>query len=409
MRTRVLILPSWYPSGGSPITGIFIEDQAVVLSRAMDVTVHVPRMWRWRDYLAAFKEGGPGYEDPAGLRVYRQRVPIPPKISLGASMALYLRGARRGFRRVAERWGRPDVIHAHVVLPAGWAAMRLGREHGIPVVLTEHSGPFAVHLVSDAHTRLVRETLQGVSALIAVSPAMARQLQAACPGVEIQVLGNVVRSDVFRPPEEAADSRRAPPGRFLSVSGLVKEKGIEYLLEAAHRLRRAGAPDFEVVIAGDGPDRARLERRAAELGLGGSCRFLGALSRKGVRDALRDCSVFVLPSLGETFGVVLAEAMACGKPVIATRCGGPEFVVPPGSGTLVPPGDPAALADAMAASLAACVPPDGDRIRREVIQRFGPEVFLARMTAILDRVSRRAGARPPAGCQRLDRAGTGPR
>ncbi len=99
---------------------------------------------------------------------------------------------------------------------------------------------------------------------------------------------------------------------------------------------------------------------------------------------MRECDAFVLPSLGETFGVVLCEAMACGKPVIATRCGGPEFVVTPETGLLVDAANPMALAEAMDRFISHQVAFDSDVIRGSVVARFGEDTFLKNISAIYE-------------------------
>jgi glycosyltransferase involved in cell wall biosynthesis len=143
-----------------------------------------------------------------------------------------------------------------------------------------------------------------------------------------------------------------------------------------------GMNQFELVIGGDGNELPKLKETAMRLGLSSRCRFLGMLTRVQVREALRSADVFVLPSLGETFGIVLGEAMACGKPVISTRCGGPEFVVTQETGLLVEPADPQGLADAMGEFMSGRVQFDPATIRRSISRRFGEEAFLASINDI---------------------------
>jgi glycosyltransferase involved in cell wall biosynthesis len=129
------------------------------------------------------------------------------------------------------------------------------------------------------------------------------------------------------------------------VARLDPQKGLGDLLEAAARV-----PDASFVVAGDGPDRERLGETARSLGLHDRVCFLG--HRDDVPDLLRSCDVFVLPSLYEGFPLSVLEAMAAGKPVIATAVGGtPEAVSDGETGFLVPPGDPSALAAAIRAVL----------------------------------------------------------
>jgi glycosyltransferase involved in cell wall biosynthesis len=127
---------------------------------------------------------------------------------------------------------------------------------------------------------------------------------------------------------------------------LHRQKGHTLLLQAAAACRARGLA-LALAIAGEGPLHAELEAQARAAGLGTSVRLLGR--RSDVRELMRACDVFVFPSLYEAFGVALLEAMACGAAVVASRVGGiPEIVEDGASGLLVPPADPAALADAIA-------------------------------------------------------------
>ena len=137
-----------------------------------------------------------------------------------------------------------------------------------------------------------------------------------------------------------------------------------------------------MTIAGDGPERELLERQMSDSGLQDVCRFTGARSRGELRDLIRSADALVSPSLGETCGLVAAEAMACGKPVIGTRGGGPEYVVTPGTGVLVQPRDSVGLADAMEAYIDGHRPKDAAAIRASVERRFGQEEFLRRWAEV---------------------------
>jgi glycosyltransferase involved in cell wall biosynthesis len=172
----------------------------------------------------------------------------------------------------------------------------------------------------------------------------------------------------------------------LFVGHLVEQKGVKYLLEAGALLAREGFSDFEIVLGGDGLERKNLESLSEKLAIQNRCRFLGALSRDEVRQWMRESDVFILPSLHETFGIVLGEAMACGKPVISTRCGGPEFVVNEDVGCLVEPANPAQLAEVMAKFLTGELRLDENTVRTSVDSRFGPSAFVKGISQIYDEV-----------------------
>jgi len=270
------------------------------------------------------------------------------------------------------------------VLSAGWSAWKLSRRHGIPIVLTEHSSPFSMHLGTELSRRLVRETLNGVNQVIAISPALAEQILEFQPGLDIEIIGESVRTDFFVP-VGGVDKQNAKAKSFFVAARLAEQKGLNHLLEAVHILLRNGLNSFELVIGGDGPDRLKLENLAKTLGVNGHCQFLGALNREQVRDRMQQCDVFVLSSLHETFGVVLAEAMACGKPVISTRCGGPEFVVNEETGVLVDVGKPEQMAEAMADFITGRISFKPEAVRNSVVSRFSPEVFVRNVSAVYER------------------------
>lgn len=133
----------------------------------------------------------------------------------------------------------------------------------------------------------------------------------------------------------------------LCVAMHNEKKGIDVLLRAFAQLQDAH-PNLRLVLAGDGPLRVQLEALAASLGLTGKVEFCGRQTRSQVGELLRNCEVFVLPSRSEPFGIVLIEAMACGKPVVATTAGGiPEIVQNEVNGILVEPDNSKALAQAI--------------------------------------------------------------
>ncbi len=124
-------------------------------------------------------------------------------------------------------------------------------------------------------------------------------------------------------------------------------------------------PQATLAVAGDGPLRAELEQAARELGLGAAVSFLGTVER--IEEVMRGCDVFVLPSDYEGFGLVVAEAMACGLPAVATRSGGPENIIRDGlDGFLVPTGDAGRLAARM---LDACNPDRRPLLAARAVER----------------------------------------
>ncbi len=385
MKRKVLIVAYWYPSDASPLHGVFVEEQARALASVHDVAVIVPGLAAWRNVGRSNSPDRSTQQVRNGLPVvYEFALPAIPHGPESGVYSAFTRATEKGFARLLRTWGKPDIIHAHVVLPAGWTAVQLAKQQSLPMVLTEHSGPFSMHLGTKLSCDLARKTLRQADRIIAVGPSLKEQILDFEPGLEIDVFGNLVQTEFFTPSQNGRPAN--PSFRFLFVGHLAEQKGVKYLLEAAALLGREGFTDFEVVLGGEGVQRKNLESLSQKLGLQNRCRFLGALSREEVRQWMRQSDVFVLPSIHETFGIVLGEAMACGKPVISTRCGGPEFVVNDEVGRLVDPANPAQLAEVMAKFLKGDIRLDQKTVRASVESRFGPSAFVKGMTRIYDEV-----------------------
>jgi glycosyltransferase involved in cell wall biosynthesis len=379
---KLLIIPLWYPGRRSSIGGIFIEDQAVALSQTYDVTVVAPELITWKVLL--FDRGAivRGFEDRNGVKVYRYPIPLFPKLSTISILLFFAWFTRSVFARILASRGTPDIIHAHGAFPAGLLGLRLGKKYGIPVVLTEHSGPFAKLFTSNSKKRIIDKVIAGVDRMIAVSPALARQITAFYPSRSLVIVGNIIRTDIFSPPTGEPTRSGSASVLFFVVAILYKTKGIDYLLEAARILLAKGIHNFEIIVGGDGPYLKNLRKNAEKMGLVGHYRFTGLLQRDQVKEHMQRCDVFVMPSLGETFCVALAEAMSCGKPVIATRCGGPEFFIDEECGVLVEMADAEALAGAMAGFIERKRSFDPVKIRIKIENRFGKAAFLKNISEI---------------------------
>lgn len=400
MSKRILIVTPWYPGGRVPYRGVFVQDQAAILSRKYEVAVLVPGTVGLAEGIRRREGGGLQVDREENITVFRASGVYPLWPYAWVEPLFFVLTARRAYNRLRESWGRPDIVHAHVAVPGGWVGSLIAGQEKIPCVLTIHSRTCSVELTGAARRRACK-TLTSVSHVIAVSPALAEELRQAAPAVKPEVIGNVVRTEFFTP-EPSPRPRRGSMRRFLCVATLARGKHIRCLIEAAALLERRGIHAYEVTVAGDGPERKGLVDLAEKLGISNRFSFVGMLDRETVRTWMRWCDVFVLPSLAETFGLVLAEAMSCGKPVIATRCGGPEYVVDAKTGILVQKGSERSLADAMEKFVRGRASFDAGAIRKSVVERFGEDAFLHRISALYDEVL--SVSAPPFVCEAVSRS-----
>jgi len=377
---HVLVVPSWYPTTEAPRNGIYFAEQARCLdNHGMKVGVVYPEQQSLR------RLSGPALRRKHFQTAWTNDHGIPTLRRYGwnvwwrfpPGMRLRVRSAVRLARRYVDRHGVPDVIHAHSARWAGAAAARMSDALAVPYVLTEHYSGFQRDNIFPWRWPLVETGFQQARELAAVSTSLKEAIAThdLAAASDIVVSPNPVRASLFTLPPDGRSS--PPPFRVVTVAHLSPRKNIAGLLEALARAF-SGSTEVSLIIVGDGPERAALERRARRLGVADQVSFPGSLDREGVRAALWNAHAFVLSSRHETFGVVLIEAMATGLPVVATRCGGPEDIVTPETGLLVPPDDSAALADALQTMRRRWSSFGAADIRVRTLERYGPEPFVRR-------------------------------
>jgi L-malate glycosyltransferase len=243
------------------------------------------------------------------------------------------------------RRSRPDVLHAflfHSYVIAAPAA----RLAGIPVLVAGRRSLGDFKEGRRLHLAIERVATRWTDLLVANALAVAEDTrrQEAVPADKITVVYNGLPDAAFEPAPPAPLDSGLPV--VLCVANLKTDKGHRHLLEAVARLGERGRP-CTLALAGEGPRRAALERQAVRLGI--DVRFLGA--RTDVERLLSRADVVVLPSLHEGMSNAVMEAMAAGRPVVATEVGGTGELLR-GRGVLVPPGEPQALADGIELVLA---------------------------------------------------------
>lgn len=374
---HVLVLPSYFPSPSRPLSGTFFLDNARAIARAgARVTVATLEARSLREFglrgvMTSHWQDEMCIRDDVRIHARRGWNPMLARPWGGR---IWSKLFRKYVDEVVAVVGKPDVVHAHNALWAGYAVRELGRALGSPVVLTEHDSVY-FEGPRDWHLRFALEAWRAADRVAAVSAALARKVEGLA-GREVTVLPNAVDTDFFTP----GPGSDAKGFTFLSVANLVPVKGLDLLIDAfAGAFRSQSAVQLRIV--GEGPERESLTARAARAGVDGRVVFLGALPREGVRNEMRRADAYVLSSHHETFGIALAEAMSCGLPVVATEAGGPQQIVSPSAGCLVPTGDATRLGQAMLMVFSRPSAFDRGAIRNSVVRRYGHEAIGGQMIA----------------------------
>lgn len=300
----------------------------------------------------------------------------------GASYPFYLASAVSAYRHLRGRGFRPDVIHAHVYGAAVPAAIVAGR---VPLVVTEHYSGVAHRSLNPVEARKARYAYDRAARILPVSRFLREAIRSYGVDRPFEVVPNVVDKSVFFPGERGPQTGTGR--RLLFVGNLEPSqlKGFPTLLRALSRLREHRS-DWHLDVIGGGPERARHERSAAELGLGEHVTFHGPRPKAEVAQAMRNSDLLVLPSRVDNLPCVIVEAHASGLPVVATTVGGIPELVDERNGRLVPPDDPTTLAEVLEDTLANLETFDRDAISASAQASYGLEVIGEQLSRIYDAV-----------------------
>lgn len=325
MRMRILLVSQMYPGPDDPDLGVFVAQLERVL-----------------------RERGHEVE----LAVLDRRA-----------------GGKRRYATLAARTlraARPDVVYAHFLVPSGLIAALAGRA---PLVVTAHGRDVRNVGALPGIRALTRRTVARAAAVIAVSDYLRRELEAKVPEArgKTEVIDSGVDLERFR-------IEPAPNGElaFLCLGSLTERKNVVRLADAFERLGRG-----RLTFVGDGPLRPRLEGRPG-------VEVVRSVPHDEVPARIAQARVVCQPSLLEPLGQAVLEAMACGRPVVATRIGGPPELVPPEAGVLVDPLDVDALTEALAAAAELPCPSPAARAAAE---RHDARAQAARVEQVLERAA----------------------
>jgi glycosyltransferase involved in cell wall biosynthesis len=284
-------------------------------------------------------------------------------------------GGRARYSTLASRAARtartfrPDVVYAHFLVPAGLIAALSSRA---PLVVTAHGQDVrnvgAIPGVGAATRYVVRRA----TTVIAVSDYLLRELEARAPDArgKTEVIDSGVDLERFTLQPARQDGAAGPA--FLCVGGLTERKNVVRLADAFELVG-----DGTLTFAGEGSLRGQLEGRPGVT-------LLGSVRQDRIPALLAANDVLCQPSLVEPFGQALLEAMACGRPVVATSVGGPPEFVPREGGVLIDPLDVPALAEAMCAAARL---PRPNQAARAAAELHDVRVQAERIEAVLERAA----------------------
>lgn len=355
---KALVITKIFPSSVEPLSSPFNRQQFSALSRLCELEVLATIPWfpgasalgRWS---AAGRLGAvPSEEWIDGVHVRHPRFAFIPKVGHSIAGPLY---AASLAATVLPYRGRVDVVLGAWAYPDGFAAVAIAEALGVPSVVKLHGSDMNVVARMPGPRRRLRWALPRASRVVAVSRPLAEQaIELGVAPERVDVVPNGIDREVFRPRDRS--EARAALGLELGdqkvvlyVGHLSEEKGA-FDLVRAWQLRSSDLHGARLIFVGDGAGADACRALASDLGV--RAEFVGAQPHETIPRWLAAADLLCLPSWNEGMPNVVVEALACGRPVVATAVGGIPDVVRGDAGALVPTRDPQALGEALVRILA---------------------------------------------------------
>ena len=360
-RLNVLIATSVFPNSYEPTKAIFSHRIARELTRHCDITVLAPIPWvpqsrlaqlspKWRQAACV-----PIRENIGGIEVYHPRYAVIPKVS-GFAHGFSMYFPLRNLIRQLYRQKKIDVINARWVFPDGFAATLIADKMGIPIVVSALGCDINLYTDFWLRKRQIIYALRKADLVSTVSSALREKtIDLGISPAKVRCIYNGIDRTMFYPRDQRESRERlqlkVKDKIILFVGAMDPVKGVECLIRAIAQLSKNGREDFYLVLVGDGFHRGVLEQAVEHLDLKQKVFFAGRKPHEEIVHWINASDMLCLPSIREGRPNVVIEALACGKPVVASRVGGIPELVNHTNGILVTPNQPGELARAIAQAL----------------------------------------------------------
>jgi len=377
MNRLIAYITTFYPTPEKPWHGIFFRDHAEALAEYEDVAVMHLQTPSWRQQKSIF----PQIETQTRNNVYTVRANQPvithrfqPLIKKAS-----IKAGEKALREISEHYGRqPDCLIAQCVLPAGKIAMQLSDQTGIPYGVIDHF-TFLEEMFKN-QSNSIKKVYKRASFIAAVSNDLRSKIETFVKSkYKVFTLGNVL-GRVFEDSIYKKNDKKNPSSfKWLFVGPELKKKGIDTLFNTLSKLNYSA---LELTIVGKGEFNAFKEQNFKI-----PVNHIYGVNRKKMIQIMQKHDALISTSRNETFGMAVLEMISQGRPVLATRCGGPEEFVTPDCGIVVAKESPGETARAMKKIMGNYDAYSPKKISRHAREGFGSRSFYKKMMGIFNEIN----------------------
>lgn len=339
---KVLVIPSWYPTGEDKLMGNYHKEFTEALNKegipADMLFIDRQRITKPIKYLFSKKKE---VDVESNYKVYKYKMLNLASINFDIQQKFYYKKMLKAFKNYIKIEGRPDIIHAEVTIPAGYAACKIGKKFHIPVTVTEHFSKYERFFSNPTYSKYGNYVLKN-STFSTVSNYMKQKMLKYTK--ECYIIPNLVDVEIFK-----NKTKRPVKDTFnlISFCALREGKKIENIFGAMNILINQGIKNIHLDIVGDGFLAKYYKEECSKLNLNKYVNFLGRKTKQEISEMLEHENALVISSELETFAIPGIEALASGIPVISTKCLGPEEYIDEKCGILCKVNDVEDLAKAI--------------------------------------------------------------
>ena len=389
---RVFVIPAWHPTPTKPLWANWVLPH-ISLLRENGIEAYVLQLGLDDEPIP---EGSDPWNQPIRLldpcRLY---VPVPrPKksyqrnrFSYGKWLSNYTLRLDDLYQRATDQWGEPDILHAHVSLPAGFTAARIGKNYDIPVIVQEHYSGFE----SDSRFfwrvgSFIRKMGRQIQGFYAVSPGYAARIERTGLLKVAGVLPNPVDTELFSRIDLSSNTSSF---QIVTAGSMSWIKGTDLLFQALYLLM--DVLDWRLTVFGSNSGQDKYAQWLNVDKFAERVTLPGLVSQTDLVSAYSKSDLYVVSSRIETANVSMLQALACGVPVVTTSCGAPETLIDDTVGVAIAQNSPEALAEGILQVARSHERFDREYLRKFVVDRYSkPAVAESVKEAYINAIAQKA-------------------
>ncbi|VYU31368.1 glycosyltransferase [Clostridium tertium] len=381
---HILVIPSAYPTEEFPLSSIFYKEQALAIKEQGNkvgvIFSETRRVSKINYKMLAKNHFQISKYNEEGLITYRLHGWNIFTMRGTAGINLWVKQSVKLFEEYIKSEGLPDIIHVHSALYGGLAAIEIKKKYNIPFVITEHSSGVLQGVLRSHDISMLKDIYDNADYIISVGERL-REAIGVYSNKNVEVIPNIV--DVTR--FSINPSKEDDNFTFISISHLKENKNIDLTLKALKEVINVHS-NTRLIVVGDGPEKENLMNISKDLMIYNNINFVGAISREKLNDVINKADAFVLPSKYETFGIAYIEALACGLPIITSKCGGPEDFFSEKIGLMISECNVHELSNAMIKIIESSNKYNPSYLREYVKERFSKEVIAKKVLDVYNHV-----------------------